>query len=71
MYQFVGEAMKNIESTKEIVHRATREIPKGMKKNAISVSVTPRVGILIRNFKRYNFRRTENRKSFEISLYVE
>ena len=47
-YQFVGEVMKDILCTKEIIKHATFGIPKGMK-NAVSICFAFTVDILFRN----------------------
>ena len=49
MYQFVGEIMADMWSIKELILSATRGIPKGMKKNAISIFIAFCFDFLIRN----------------------
>ena len=48
MYQFVRELMRDILSTKEVIHHATFEIPKEWK-NVVSHHVATCVEILTRN----------------------
>ena len=48
-YQFVGKVMMDILNIKEIIQLAALCIPKGMKKNAVFISIAFNVNILIRN----------------------
>ena len=47
--KFVREVMIDMWRIQEIIQRATLGIPKGMKKNAISISIAFSINILIRN----------------------
>ena len=78
----VGEVMKGILSTKEIIERATLGIPKGMK-NIVSIYIAFSVDILIRNenmifsvdilIRNENiiFEERKTKNPFEIILHVE
>ena len=49
MYQFVGEIMADMWNIEEMIQCATLRIPKGMQKNAISISIAFCLDFLIRN----------------------
>ena len=48
-YQFIDKVMTDIVSMKEIIESAILGIPKGTKKNAISIPIAFGIDILIRN----------------------
>ena len=52
-----------------MIQCASLVIPKGMK-NAVSISIAFSLDFLTRN-KKYNFRRMQNKKPFEIILHVD
>ena len=68
-YQFVGEVVSNILSTKEITYYVTLGIPDGKKK--VQYMFLLLLALKFDQKSKYNFLGTLNRKSFEITLHAD